>query len=104
MPIKRRLNYYRKRLTRRPVFHSQAVVLLWAVLMGVVGALATLIFFQGVHLLQLLMNQQVGTQLVPVVNQLHSQTLIPFRGVILRMSKAVLLSDTIIFNRVAKNG
>ncbi|NLB30387.1 MAG: ClcB-like voltage-gated chloride channel protein [Alcaligenaceae bacterium] len=61
MPIKRRLNYYRKRLTRRPVFHSQAVVLLWAVLMGIVGALATLIFFQGVHLLQRLMIGQTGT-------------------------------------------
>ena len=59
--MKRRFNYFRRRLTRRPLFHSQAIVLLWAVLMGIVGALATLLFFQGVHLLQMLMVGDSGT-------------------------------------------
>lgn len=58
--MKRRFNYYRRRLSRRPVFHSQAIILLWALLMGVVGALATLLFFQGVRLLQWLMVGETG--------------------------------------------
>lgn len=61
MALKRRITYFRKRISRRPVFHTQAIVLLWAVLMGIVGALATLLFFQGVHLLQMLMVGEAGT-------------------------------------------
>lgn len=76
MPIKRRINYFRKRLTRRPLFHSQAIVLLWAVLMGVVGAFATLIFFQGVHLLQMLMIGETGTVDSVVSNYNTWQTLL----------------------------
>ena len=60
MLIKRRLNYFRRRITRRPFFHSQAIVLVWALLMGVVGALATLLFFKGVGLLQWLMVGETG--------------------------------------------
>lgn len=59
--MKRRFKYYRKRLTRQPLFHSQAILLLWAVLMGVIGALGTWIFFLGVNLLQLLMVGESGT-------------------------------------------
>lgn len=59
--MKRRLNYFRRRFTRRPVFHSQAILLLWALLMGVVGAVATLLFFQGVGLLQWLMVGKSGS-------------------------------------------
>lgn len=61
MAFKRRITYLRKRLSRRPWLHTQAIILLWAVLMGIVGALATLLFFQGVHLLQLLMVGEAGT-------------------------------------------
>lgn len=59
--MKRRFKYYRKRLTRQPLFHSQAILLLWAVLMGVIGALGTWVFFLGVNLLQLLMVGESGT-------------------------------------------
>ena len=59
--IKRRLNYLRRRLSSRPVFHSQAILLFWALLMGVIGALATLLFFQGVKLLQWLMVGRSGS-------------------------------------------
>lgn len=59
--MKRRFNYFRRRFTRRPLFHSQAIVLFWALLMGIVGAFATLIFFQGMRLLQWLMVGETGT-------------------------------------------
>lgn len=74
--MKRRFNYLRRRLTRRPVFHSQAIVLVWALLMGVVGALATLLFFQGVRLLQWLMVGETGA-ISDIVGQYTSwQTLL----------------------------
>lgn len=76
MPIKRRINYLRKRFARRSLFHSQAVILLWAVLMGVVGALATLIFFQSVRWLQMLTMGEAGTIDSVVSNYSTWQTIV----------------------------
>ena len=38
--INRRINVFRRRLMRRRIFNTQVILLFWAVLMGVIGALA----------------------------------------------------------------
>lgn len=59
--INRRINLFRRRLMRRRIFNTQVILLFWAVLMGVIGALAILLFFKGVNLLQYLMVGESGS-------------------------------------------
>lgn len=59
--INRRINVFRRRLMRRRIFNTQVILLFWAVLMGVIGALAILLFFKGVNLLQYLMVGELGS-------------------------------------------
>lgn len=59
--INRRINVFRRRLMRRRIFNTQVILLFWAVLMGVIGALAILLFFKGVNLLQYLMVGESGS-------------------------------------------
>lgn len=50
--MKQRFRYVRRYLRRRQVLRNQVLILLWAILMGCIGAFATMLFFHGVHLLQ----------------------------------------------------